>query len=216
MDKENTIKQIENLVPWYQRINLDGIMTLKKGNKYYHANAGEHTWNVIKGLLPSSLNGMRILDLGCNAGFYSVKSSLLGAKEVIGIDMSPIFLKQAFYVKDFFEKFYSKKFNIEYIKSDIGDLDLTNMGNFDYIFAISVLYHIGKHKYGKYTPKALNEQIQVIKKLSNHTKNFIVRYRNGKFNNKEYYSNIFKKAGFVEIRFIPEGKRGMILYEKRS
>lgn len=216
MRNKNTIKQIKSLVPWYQRINLNGVMTLNKGDQYYHANAGEHTWGVIKRLLPSSLNGMRILDLGCNAGFYSVKSFLLGAKEVIGIDMSPIFLKQAFYVKDFFEKFYSKKFNIEYIKSDIGDLDLDNMGNFDYIFAISVLYHIGKHKYGKYTPEALNEQIRVIKKLSNHTKNFIVRHRDGKFNNKEYYSNIFKKAGFVEIKFIPEGKRGMILYEKRS
>jgi SAM-dependent methyltransferase len=215
MDKENTIKQIKNLVPWYQYINLDGVMTLKKGNQYYHANAGEHTWNVIKGLLPSSLNGMRILDLGCNAGFYSVKSFLLGAKEVIGIDMSPIFLKQAFYVKDFFEKFYSKKFNIEYIKSDIGDLDLDNMGNFDYIFAISVLYHIGKHKYGKYTPEALNEQIEVVEKLSKHTKKFIVRCRNAQYNNRKYYGKIFKKAGFIETKFISEGKRGMILYEKQ-
>lgn len=216
MDKKNINEEIKNLAPWYQRIDLDGVMTLKKGSNYYHANAGEHTWSVINKLLPSSLNNMRILDLGCNAGFYSVKSSLLGAKEIIGVDISPIFLKQAFYIKNFFENFYNTKLNIKYIKSNIGDLNLDNMGNFDYVFAISVLYHIGKHKYGKYTPEALKEQIEVIEKLSKHTKKFIVRCRNAKYNNRKYYANIFKKAGFVETKFISEGKRGMIVYETRS
>jgi len=159
---------------------------------------------------------MRILDLGCNAGLYSVKSSLLGAKEVIGVDRSPIFFKQALYIKDFFEKLHNKKMNINYIQSDIGNLDLNKYGKFDYVFAISILYHIGKHKHGKYTPAALKEQIEVITKLSKHTKKFIVRCRNGELNNRKYYSKIFKKAGFVETKYIPEGKRGMILYETRS
>jgi tRNA (mo5U34)-methyltransferase len=216
MDKKNITEDIRNLAPWYQRINLNGIMTLTKGSNYFHAHAGEHTWNVMSKLLPISLDGMSILDLGCNAGFYSVKASLLGAKEVIGIDLSPIFLKQAFYIKDYFENFYNKKLNIEYIKSNIGDLDLDSMGNFDCVFAISVLYHIGKHKYGKYTPEALKEQIEVIEKLSKHTKKFIVRCRNAQYNNRKYYGKIFKKSGFVETKFISEGKRGMIVYETRT
>jgi len=217
MNKKDIIKQVKDMFPWYQCINLDGIMTITKGGtvgKYFNANAGEHTWNTISKFLPPSLENMRILDLGCNAGFYSVKSSLLGAKEVIGVEMAPIFLKQAFYIKEFFEKSYNKKLNITYIKSNIGDLDWNSMGDFEYVFAISVLYHIGKHKYGKYTPEALKEQIEVINTLSNHTKKFIVRCRNSSKNSREYYSNIFKQCGFVEKRFIPEGKRGMILYER--
>ncbi len=98
--KKDVIRQqIKEMVPWYQCINLDGIMTITKGGKagkYFHAKAGEHTWNTISKFLPPSLENMRILDLGCNAGFYSVKSSLLGAKEVIGVELTPIFLKQAF------------------------------------------------------------------------------------------------------------------------
>ena len=218
MNKENLKQQIKELYPWYQRINLDGVMTLNKGGKYgkyYNAKAGEYTWNTITKFLPSSLKGMRILDLGCNAGFYSIQSSLLGAKEVIGIDMSPIFSKQALFIRDFFEKSYNKKMNITYIKSDIADSDLDNMGDFDYVFAIAVLYHIGKQKYGKCTEGSLDEQKTVIRKLSNHAKKVIVRCRNGKFNNREHYSKIFKEVGFVESKFIPEGKRGMILYEKR-
>ena len=68
--------------------------------KYFHAKAGEHTWNTMSKFLPPSLKNMRILDLGCNAGFYSVKASLLGAKEVVGVDLSPIFFKQALYIKN--------------------------------------------------------------------------------------------------------------------
>jgi len=218
MNQENLKKQIRDLHPWYQRINLDGVMTLNKGGKYgkyFGARAGEHTWNTITNFLPPSLKGMRILDLGCNAGFYSIQSSLLGAKEVVGIESNPVFFKQALFIKKFFDDVNNKKLNIKYIKSDIGNLDLDNMGNFDYVFAIAVLYHIGKHKHGKYTPEALNEQIEVINTLSKHTKKFIVRCRNSKKNSRDYYSNIFKEVGFFESKFIPEGKRGMILYEPR-
>ena len=193
-------------------------MTLNKGGKYgkyFGARAGEHTWNTITNFLPPSLKGMRILDLGCNAGFYSIQSSLLGAKEVIGIERDSTFFKQTLFIKKFFEDFNNIKLNIEYIKSDIGNLDLDNMGNFDYVFAIAILYHIGKHKHGKYTEGALKEQKDVIRKLSSHTKKFIVRCRNTKVNSREYYSKIFKEVGFIESKFIPEGKRGMILYEKR-
>jgi len=218
MNQENLEQQIRDLHPWYQRINLDGVMTLNKGGKYgkyFGARAGEYTWNTITKFLPPSLKGMRILDLGCNAGFYSIQSSLLGAKEVIGVDMSPIFSKQALFIREFFEKSYNKKMNITYIKSDIGNVDFDNMGDFDYVYAIAVLYHIGKQKYGKYTKGSLDEQKTVLRKLSNKTKKFIVRCRRGKFNSREYYSKIFKEVGFIESKFIPEGKRGMILYEKR-
>ena len=101
MSKE-IIKQIKELSPWYQQINLNGNMTLNKGDKYLHAKAGEYTWNTIKQFLPDSLSKMRILDLGCNAGFYSISYSLLGAKEVIAIEINTGFFKQALFIKDFF------------------------------------------------------------------------------------------------------------------
>jgi 2-polyprenyl-3-methyl-5-hydroxy-6-metoxy-1,4-benzoquinol methylase len=217
MMSKDIVKQIKELAPWYQRINLNGVMTINKDDHYFNVKAGEHTWNVIKKqFLPDSLSNMRILDLGCNAGFYSVSSSLLEAKEVIGVELGRNFFKQALFIKDFFEKYSKKKLNIKYINADIGDLDLDNLGDFDYIFAIAIIYHIGKHKYGKYTKEALKEQKDVIKRLSFHTKKFIIRCRNGKNNSREYYKNMFEENGFVESKFIPQGKRGMILYESRS
>ena len=216
MDNQFITNKIKDLQPWYQCINLNGIMTLKKGENYFSANAGEKTWNTIKNFLPSSLDNMRILDLGCNAGFYSIKSSLLGATEVVGVELTSVFFEQALFIKKFFEQFYSRNLNIKYIKSDIGNLDFDNIGNFDYVFAIAILYHIGKHKYGKYTENALKEQKNVIRKLTSHTKKIIVRCRNGQFNSREYYGKIFNEVDFIESKFISEGKRGMILYEPRT
>ena len=213
MNKDELISKIKYLSPWYQNINLNGVRTINKGDKYISANAGEKTWNTIKTLLPDSLENMRILDLGCNAGYYSLNASLLNAKEVIGVELTPTFYAQALFVKDYYEELYNRSFNVQYLNINISDLDFDKIGKFDYVFAIAVLYHIGKHQFGKHTDEAFQEQINVIKKLSKISDKFIVRCRNSKRNSREYYKKIFKEANFIESQYIPEGKRGMILYE---
>jgi tRNA (mo5U34)-methyltransferase len=44
--------------------------------------------------LPADLRGWRVLDIGCNAGFYSFALAARGA-EVLGIDVDPRYLRQA-------------------------------------------------------------------------------------------------------------------------
>ena len=80
------------------------------------------------------------------------------------------------------------------------------MENFDFIFALSILYHIGK-VYGKNTDKAINEQIKLITLLSKKTKNFIIRARKGYKKNYEFYDSILKPLSFKRKELIEEGKR---------
>lgn len=199
-------KKIAAMGPWYQRIDIDGVITTDKRVSTIAL------WNSVRKMLPENLKGMRILDLGCNAGHYSVQASLLGADEVIGIDLSKVWYPQALFVKEHFESKHGP-LNITYINKDISDVDLEELGHFDYVFALAVLYHIGKHKYGKYTPKALEEQRKVIKILSCISDNVIVRSRNGKYNSPEYYTKIFDEFGF-EQKILEPGKRGrrLMLY----
>jgi SAM-dependent methyltransferase len=204
--------KITSMGPWYQNMNLDGEMTIKPKQEYYNAGAGEKAWKSIKKFLPDNLKGKRVLDLGCNAGYYSIQSLLLGAKEVVGIELSPIFFKQALFIKDFFEKKEKKTLNVKYIQSNISDVDFESLGNFEYIFAIAVLYHIGKHQYGKYTPKALQEQKNIIKKLTGMSNNVIVRSRNSQYNSAKYYSTIFSAFDFKLINQKIEGKRSLLHY----
>lgn len=46
-----------------------------------------------------NLGGKRVLDIACNAGFWSLQCALLGAAEVIGFDARPELIAQAEFVR---------------------------------------------------------------------------------------------------------------------
>src|SRR5690606_34210829 len=51
-------------------------------------------WREIGKHIPRSLRGWRVLDVGCNGGFYSIELARLGAR-VLAIDHDPHSLAQA-------------------------------------------------------------------------------------------------------------------------
>ena len=57
-------------------------------------------WARIQLHIPADLSGKSVLDIGCNAGFFSVAAKQRNADHVLGIDASPGFLKQAEFVRD--------------------------------------------------------------------------------------------------------------------
>ena len=48
-------------------------------------------WEELKAHIPENLEGEKVLDSGCNAGFYSFKLAKRGA-QVTGIDLDPHYL----------------------------------------------------------------------------------------------------------------------------
>jgi SAM-dependent methyltransferase len=211
MDKNYIISKVRELKPWYQTITLDGLKTTHKSL------SGEYFWPEIKNFLPDNLEGKRILDLGCNAGYYSIQSALLGCKEVIGIELNNRFYNQALFIKEYYEDKYNKKFdNIKYLSQNISDLNFDELGKFDYILAIAILYHIGKHRFGKYTPKTMKEQERMIGILTSVSPKVIVRSRSKSKNSMQHYDEIFLKFGFKNLANVinKSGLRTLILYGK--
>ena len=207
MEKSYIISKIQELVPWYQTIDLDGIITTSKKT------SGENVWIKINKLVPEGFKNKRILDLGCNAGFYCMKAALDNCKEVIGVELDPGYFKQTSFIKEYFEDKYNSKFNnVSFINSNISDLDFESLGKFDYVFALAIIYHIGKHRFGKYTEETMQEQKRIIRILSTKTDRIIVRCRNSKLNDMSHYDELFKSVGFDKLKFIDESKRTLILY----
>lgn len=207
----NNIQQMRSLKGWYQQITIDGVKTTR------HNLSGEPFWPEIKKFLPDSLEGKRVLDLGCNAGYYSIQSALLGCKEVIGVELNGKFFNQALFIKSYFEEKYNRKFdNVKYLRENISDLDFNELGKFDYILAIAILYHIGKHRFGKYTPKTMEEQERMIGILTSVSPRIIVRSRSKSKNGMEHYDEVFSKFGFKNLANVPNksGLRTLILYGK--
>ncbi len=80
------------------------------------------------------IKGKDILDFGCGDGVYSFKLKKLGAKSVIGIDVSPTMIKLAN------ESLAETKEKIRFIEADGVNLPLEN-NSFDIVFANFVFHH---------------------------------------------------------------------------
>jgi predicted nicotinamide N-methyase len=115
-------------------------------------------WNyIVKKHIPD-VSGMRVLDLGCSSGLFSIELARLGAREVIGIDRSAAIqhrstttppaqdvIAQAGFVKRAFEMLDEVSYPITYIAHDIGRLKELALGRFDLVLALCVVYHEMEH-----------------------------------------------------------------------
>lgn len=211
MDRDSLKEKIEKLGPWYQNITLDGIKTLRKRDT-------EKAWNRIESNFDIKFEGSRILDLGCNAGYYSFMAAKRGAS-VVGIEALDRAFEQAKFLKEYYEDIWNMKLDVTLIKKDISDIDFLSMGKFDYIFALAILYHVGNFKYGKGTERSFQEQDRVISLLVRMSDNFIVRARKRKrigseFYDAKHYNKVFGKYNFKPTKIIkePKGNRILISY----
>src|SRR5690554_1066607 len=91
---------IENLGPWFHNLHLpDGTETAPD---HPLGDYPSFLWRELAPHLPLNLSGWSVLDIGCNAGFYSFELARRGAC-VLGIDSDEHYLEQARWASQHFE-----------------------------------------------------------------------------------------------------------------
>lgn len=226
---------IKNFREWYQPIDFGyGIVAhvqefpdyILKPDFMNNKLRGMSKWNfIIKPNLPD-IQGKRILDLGCSSGLNSIQLALDDAKEVVGIDRDfNIYQKsnkqlckqdvisQAEFVKRAFEMRTEKKMNIKFIRWDIGNMRKLDLGNFDLIMALCIVYHEMSKM-----PKLL-ETLTAMSDLIILQTNLLHKGKLGKWASIETHIKIMSALGF-DVRFV-EGEPGypmplMIFNRKKS
>jgi tRNA (mo5U34)-methyltransferase len=89
---EETQARIAELGPWFHNVRLpDGTQTFPD---HWLGDFPRFKWEQLAPHLPADLDGWTVLDIGCNAGFYSFELAKRGAL-VTGIDVGPHYLAQA-------------------------------------------------------------------------------------------------------------------------
>ena len=88
--------------------------------------------------------GKKVLDLGCNEGFFSTQASLAGAKSVTAVDLYDHDIELASEIRD---EITGLK-NIEYIQGDAVDFVKNDTGKYHLTFLSSVLHQIYPHTKG--------------------------------------------------------------------
>lgn len=136
MTHDQILSELKRLEPWFHCIDLgDGLVTKTKSAIGEPVEHPRPTWEKVKACLPEDLSGKSVLDVGCNAGFYSLEMKRRGAARVLGIDSQQNLIRQAAFVRDV------HGLDIDYRKMSVYDLDPHLIGQFDVTLALGLLYH---------------------------------------------------------------------------
>ncbi len=132
MIAEEIQARVQELGSWFQNLNLNGVQTAPnhflgdypavKFARFAHA-------------LPNDLSGKSVLDIGCNAGFYSLEMKRRGAARVLGVDFDERYLAQA--------RFAAQVEGVEIEFRQLSVYDVGSLGEkFDLVIFMGVLYHL--------------------------------------------------------------------------
>jgi tRNA (mo5U34)-methyltransferase len=136
MTREEIQARVGRLGPWFHCIDLGGGLQTKTesaiGEPVEHPRP---TWEKVRAALPEDFNGLSVLDVGCNAGFYAVELKRRGAGRVLGVDSQRNLVRQAVFVRDVLG------LDIEYRRLSVYDLDPRALGQFDVTLALGLVYH---------------------------------------------------------------------------
>jgi tRNA (mo5U34)-methyltransferase len=134
IDPMTVEEEIKKLEPWFHNIHLpDGTQTAPD---HILGDFPSFKWQKIQNSIPMDLTGCRALDIGCNAGFYSIELAKRGA-EVVAVDLDEHYLRQAQWVvsKFGFEDAISIK------RMQIYDLAHTD-DSYDLVWFMGLFYHL--------------------------------------------------------------------------
>src|SRR4051794_1992030 len=122
------------LGPWFHNLHLpDGVQTAPD---HPLGDFPRFKWRQLENALPQDLAGVRALDVGCNAGFYSFELARRGAA-VLGIDHDPHYLRQAHWARERFG--LTDRVELR----QLGVYDLARLEEqFDLVLFLGVLYHL--------------------------------------------------------------------------
>lgn len=132
LTREFIRERVAELGPWFQNMDLLGVKTAPD---HFLGDYPEVKWRRFSHAVPGDLSGKTVLEIGCNAGFYSIEMKKRGAESVLGIDTDEGYLKQARFASGVFG------FDIEFMRMSV--YDVARLGrSFDVVMFMGVLYHL--------------------------------------------------------------------------
>lgn len=130
LSAEEAQKMIASFPYWYQRIYLGNDLYTLPHHAYH-----EDVWSYFAPTFPKDLQGASVLDIGCNAGYFSIQTKLRNAGHVLGLEMVDDYFRQA----DLCKAIWGTE--IEYRLADVHTLG-NLQERFDIAIFTGILYHL--------------------------------------------------------------------------
>jgi tRNA (mo5U34)-methyltransferase len=125
-------EEVRRLGTWLHNMNLCGVQTAAD---HFLGDYPAVKWKRFANAIPEDLSGKTVLDIGCNAGFYSQQMKRRGASRVLAIDDNEHYLEQARFAAEV------NQLDIEFRRLSV--YELAKLGeSFDVVLYMGVLYHL--------------------------------------------------------------------------
>lgn len=132
MTRDEIEQRVSVLGPWFHNLDLQGVRTAPD---HFLGDYPRTKWKHFADAIPADLTGKSVLDIGCNAGFYSLEMKRRGAARVLGVDFDDAYLAQARFAAEIAE------LDITFEKLSV--YDVASLGEkFDLVLFMGVLYHL--------------------------------------------------------------------------
>lgn len=155
LKREEIVRRINSFPYWQYQFNLKGNLTPISHWAHWEnrqLQRRKYILDPVVKLCDGSLKGKRVLDLGCNSGFWSLCAIQEGADFVLGIDARRIFVEQANFV---FEVKEVDRSRYNFIAKNLFNINFREIGIFDIVLCLGLLYHV-------YKPMSLLEKIAEV------------------------------------------------------
>lgn len=124
--------RVSELGQWFHNLDLHGVPTAPD---HFLGNYPSNKFQTFAHVLPRDLRGKSVLDIGCNAGFYSLEMKRRGADRVLAIDFDEHYLAQA--------RFAAEVVGAEIEFRQMSVYDVGAIGeSFDVVLFLGVFYHL--------------------------------------------------------------------------
>lgn len=159
--KDDLRRRVEEIT-WFHQIDLgDGIVTPGR----------DKTAAKLKALQLPSLAGKTVLDIGANDGFFSFAAERAGAARVVAVDSiawadksaNPAPLAQTKASFDLAHEVLGSR--VETLEADLYDLTPEEIGSFDVVLMLGVLYHLRHPLLGLQRAASLTTELLVVESL---------------------------------------------------
>ncbi|HEX6650835.1 MAG TPA: TIGR04290 family methyltransferase [Pyrinomonadaceae bacterium] len=132
MSTEQIRRRVAELGQWFHNLDLGGVKTAPD---HFLGDYPSVKWERFSSAIPDDLRAKSVLDVGCNAGFYSIQMKQRGADRVVAIDTDEKYLEQA--------RFAAK---VNGADIEFRELSVYRVGElkekFDLVLFMGVLYHL--------------------------------------------------------------------------
>lgn len=132
MTTDQIQRRVTELGDWFHNLDLGGVKTAPD---HFLGDYPAVKWKRFSAAIPDDLHGKSVLDVGCNAGFYSIQMKQRNADRVVAIDTDEQYLEQA--------RFAAK---VSGVDIEFRKLSVYRVGElqeqFDLVLFMGVVYHL--------------------------------------------------------------------------